>query len=173
MDMVVVAHPDMVGVGLREGGEVAAEEEEGEEEEGERVGKVMAKGQRTGTTNSYSSNDLIPLSVLFFPANPKPKPRPKPKPKPKPRPKSDPPPLLPPTFPLLVAVAATVKTAATAKAVGKDRFHGSTMIHPSSSFNDPNKNPQHKALKPSTYEHEHEHSQIPSGKHHLSLMCIG
>lgn len=161
MDMVVVAHPGMVGVGLREGGEVA------EEGVGERVGKVMAKGQRTGTTNSYSSNDLIPLSVLFFPANPKPKP------KPKPRPKSDPPPLLPPTFPLLVAVAATVKTAATAKAVGKDRSHGSTMIHPSSSFNDPNKNPQHKALKPSTYEHEHEHSQIPSGKHHLSLMCIG
>lgn len=163
MDMVVVAHPGMVGVGLREGGEVAAEEEE--EGVGERVGKVMAKGQRTGTTNSYSSNDLIPLSVLFFPANPKPRPKPKPK--------SDPPPLLPPTFPLLVAVAATVKTAATAKAVGKDRFHGSTMIHPSSSFNDPNKNPQHKALKPSTYEHEHEHSQIPSGKHHLSLMCIG
>lgn len=166
MDMVVVAHPGMVGVGLREGGEVAAEEGV-EEGVGERVGKVMAKGQRTGTTNSYSSNDLIPLSVLFFPANPKPKP------KPKPRPKWDPPPLLPPTFPLLVAVAATVKTAATAKAVGKDRFHGSTMIHPSSSFNDPNKNPQHKALKPSTYEHEHEHSQIPSGKHHLSLMCIG
>lgn len=164
MDMVVVAHPGMVGVGLREGGEVAAEEEVAAEgEEGERVGKVMAKGQRTGTTNSYSSNDLIPLSVLSFPANPKPKPKPK----------SDPPPLLPPTFPLLVAVAATVKTAATAKAVGKDRFHGSTMIHPSSSFNDPNKNPQHKALKPSTYEHEHEHSQIPSGKHHLSLMCIG
>lgn len=162
MDMVVVAHPGMVGVGLREGGEVAAEEV-AEEGVGERVGKVMAKGQRTGTTNSYSSNDLIPLSVLFFPANPKPKP--------KPRPKSDPPPLLPPTFPLLVAVAATVKTAATAKAVGKDRSHGSTMIHPSSSFNDPNKNPQHKALKPSTYEHEH--SQIPSGKHHLSLMCIG
>lgn len=166
MDMVVVAHPGMVGVGLREGGEVAAEEV-AEEGVGERVGKVMAKGQRTGTTNSYSSNDLIPLSVLFFPANPKPKP------KPKPRPKSDPPPLLPPTFPLLVAVAATVKTAATAKAVGKDRSHGSTMIHPSSSFNDPNKNPQHKALKSSTYEHEHEHSQIPSGKHHLSLMCIG
>lgn len=166
MDMVVVAHPGMVGVGLREGGEVGVEEV-GAEVEGERVGKVMAKGQRTGTTNSYSSNDLIPLSVLFFPANPKPKP------KPKPRPKSDPPPLLPPTFPLLVAVAATVKTAATAKAVGKDRFHGSTMIHPSSSFNDPNKNPQHKALKSSTYEHEHEHSQIPSGKHHLSLMCIG
>lgn len=165
MDMVVVAHPGMVGVGLREGGEVAAEGVAAEGEEGERVGKVMAKGQRTGTTNSYSSNDLIPLSVLFFPANPKPKP------KPKPRPKSDPPPLLPPTFPLLVAVAATVKTAATAKAVGKDRSHGSTMIHPSSSFNDPNKNPQHKALKPSTYEHEH--SQIPSGKHHLSLMCIG
>lgn len=163
MDMVVVAHPGMVGVGLREGGEVAAEGVAAEGEEGERVGKVMAKGQRTGTTNSYSSNDLIPLSVLFFPA----------KPKPKPRPKSDPPPLLPPTFPLLVAVAATVKTAATAKAVGKDRSHGSTMIHPSSSFNDPNKNPQHKALKPSTYEHEHEHSQIPSGKHHLSLMCIG
>lgn len=162
MDMVVVAHPGMVGVGLREGGEVAAEGV-GAEGVGERVGKVMAKGQRTGTTNSYSSNDLIPLSVLFFPANPKPKPKPK----------SDPPPLLPPTFPLLVAVAATVKTAATAKAVGKDRSHGSTMIHPSSSFNDPNKNPQHKALKPSTYEHEHEHSQIPSGKHHLSLMCIG
>lgn len=163
MDMVVVAHPGMVGVGLREGGEVAAEGVVAEGVEEERVGKVMAKGQRTGTTNSYSSNDLIPLSVLSFPANPKPKPRPK----------SDPPPLLPPTFPLLVAVAATVKTAATAKAVGKDRSHGSTMIHPSSSFNDPNKNPQHKALKPSTYEHEHEHSQIPSGKHHLSLMCIG
>lgn len=65
------------------------EEEEGEE--GVRMVKVTAEDQRTGTTNLYSSNDLIPLSVLFFLVNPKPKPKPDP-----------PPPLLPlpPTIPL-------------------------------------------------------------------------
>lgn len=141
MDMVVVAHPDMVDMGLREvgevmagegvagvaaAGEVAAGEVAAEGEEG-RVGKVMAEDQRTGTTNLFFSNDLIPLSVLFFLVNPQPKPKPKP----------DPPPLLPPspTLPLLVVAA----EAATAKAVGKDRFHESTTIHPSSSSNDPNK----------------------------------
>lgn len=135
MDMVVVAHPDMADMGLREAGAVmagegvagvaAAGEVAAEGEEEGRVGKVMAEDQRTGTTNLFSSNDLIPLSVLFFLVNPQPKPKP------------DPPPLLPPspTLPLLVVAA----EAATAKAVGKDRFHESTTIHPSSSSNDPNK----------------------------------
>lgn len=124
MDMVVVAHPDMADMGLREAGEVMAGEGVAEGEEG-RVGKVMAEDQRTGTTNLFSSNDLIPLSVLFFLVNPQPQPKP------------DPPPLFPPspTLPLLVVAAEE----ATAKAVGKDRFHESTTIHPSSSSNDPNK----------------------------------
>lgn len=141
MDMVVVA--DVVD--MREGGEVMVLAVAAAEGAGVRVVKVTAKDQRTGTTNSYSSNGLIPLSVLCFLVNPNPKPKP------------DPPPLLPlpPTLPLLAAAAAVE----TIKAVGKDRFHESMMIRPSSSSSGPNKS-QHKTLKPNTYEHEQSSGKI-------------